>query len=107
MNSGISRILEEFRDNVHNPISSILVVVGLPDENNPFNWRVSLLCPNESPYKGGLFFLSLVFPQNYLFSPPEVIYYSYLSFKCKTYKGYFRSNWESRFINIKYVETRI
>ena len=72
MNSGISRILEEFRDNVNNPISSISAFVGLPDENNPFNWRVSLLCPNESPYKGGLFFLSLIFPQNYPIAPPEV-----------------------------------
>ena len=72
MNSGISRILEEFRDNAHNPISSIPAIVGLPDENNPFNWTVYFFCQNESPYKGGLFYLSLIFPQNYPIAPPEV-----------------------------------
>ena len=71
MNSGISRLLDEFRDNAQNPTPNISATVGLPDENNPFNWRV-LFSPNESPYKGGLFFLSLIFPQNYPIAPPEV-----------------------------------
>ena len=53
---------------------SCRATVGLLDENSIFNWRVTLLGPQDTPYRRGLFFLSLSFPQNYPSSPPEVIF---------------------------------
>ena len=73
-NSGISKLFREYRELNQNPIISFRMTVGLPDENNIFNWRVTLLGPPDTPYRGGIFFLSLNFPQNYPSSPPKVVF---------------------------------
>ena len=70
--SGISRLLNEYREFQENPISTITVNVGMPNVDNIFNWRVTFLAPIGTPYQYGIFCLSLIFPQNYPFSPPEV-----------------------------------
>ena len=73
-NSGISRIFREFRELKQHPILSCWIDFGLPDENNIFNWRVTLLGPPDTPYRGGIFYFSLNFPQNYPSSPPKVVF---------------------------------
>ena len=73
-NSGISKLFREYRELNRNPIISFGITVGLPEENNIFNWRVTLLGPRDTPYRGGIFSLSLNFPQNYPSSPPKVVF---------------------------------
>ena len=68
------RILEEFKDISRNPISNCGVTVGLMNENDPTRWRVSLLGPKDTSYRGGLFYLSVQFPPNYPNKAPEVCF---------------------------------
>ncbi len=68
------RISKEFKDINRNPIANCGVTVGLFDENNIRNWRVSLLGPKDTSYKGGLFFLSISFPNDYPTKAPEVCF---------------------------------
>ena len=41
------------------------------DNNNIFTWRVSMVGPVNTPYEGGLFTLSIVFPNDYPSHGPE------------------------------------
>ena len=60
-------------DNLQNdPILSLGCTVGLPDKNNVFKWQLSLVGPSDTPYAGGMFFLTVDFPVNYPKSKPEV-----------------------------------
>ena len=70
----INKLKEEFRDINNNPILNIGADVGLPDENNLFNWRLSIIGPRDTPYNGGLFYLTLKFPENYPSYPPKVTF---------------------------------
>ena len=70
----INKLKEEFRDINNNPILNIGVTVGLPDENNLFEWRLSIIGPRDTPYKDGIFFLTLKFPENYPSYPPKVTF---------------------------------
>lgn len=45
-----------------------------PMEDNLFMWEASITGPEGSPYEGGLFNLSMRFPDNYPFKPPEVVF---------------------------------
>ena len=62
----------EFNALQNNPILSLGCTVGLPNPNNIFHWRLSLLGPQDTPYAGGMFFLSVDFPEGYPKVRPEV-----------------------------------
>ena len=70
----INKLKEEFMDINNNPILNIVATVGLPDENNLFEWRLSIIGPRDTPYNGGLFYLTLKFPENYPSYPPKVTF---------------------------------
>ena len=62
----------EFNALQNNPILSLGCTVGLPNPNDIFHWRLSLLGPQDTPYAGGMFFLSVDFPEGYPKVRPEV-----------------------------------
>jgi ubiquitin-conjugating enzyme E2 D/E len=70
----MKRIKEEFTEINNNPIANIGSTVGLPDEDNIFEWQCSLMGPKDTSYNGGVFFLSIKFPDNYPKKPPEVVF---------------------------------
>ncbi len=90
--SGLDRINKEYKDMNRNPIANCGVTVGLYDEGNPRKWRVSLRGPNDTSYKGGLFYLSIEFPEDYPMKQPEVcfvtpIYHVNVNPKAPTFSG--------------------
>ncbi len=68
----IKRLREEYEDLKKNPITNIGTTVGLPDKNNIFEWQVTMPGPKDTSYKGGLFYLKILFPENYPQHAPEV-----------------------------------
>jgi len=45
-----------------------------PKKDNIYEWDASIIGPNDTPYEGGMFILSIIFPQNYPYSPPIIIF---------------------------------
>ena len=67
----INYLKNEFVKLQKDPISSLGCTVGLIN-NNIFKWKISLLGPSDTPYSGGMFFLTADFPEDYPIGKPEV-----------------------------------
>ena len=65
-------IKKEYDALQNDPILSLGCTVGLVDKNNIFKWKLSLAGPSDTPYAGGMFFLTVDFPTNYPIGKPEV-----------------------------------
>ena len=70
----MKRIKEEYTELNNNPNANIGASVGLPDEDNIFEWQCSLMGPKDTSYNGGVFFLSIKFPDEYPNKAPEVVF---------------------------------
>ena len=70
----MKKLREEYVSINNTPNPNIGVTVGLPDDNNIFRWRVTLIGPKDTSYKGGIFILYINFPDNYPFGKPEVCF---------------------------------
>ena len=62
----------EFNRLQNDPILSLGATVGLPDKSNIFHWKITLIDPQDTPYAGGMFFLTADFPDTYPKTKPEV-----------------------------------
>ena len=73
--SGLIRIRKEFKDLLNGPITCCSAMsVSLFDDNDITNWKVSMLGPKDTSYKGGLFYLSVHFPTDYPKKAPEICF---------------------------------
>ena len=68
----MKRIKNEYRNSP--PNVNIGFVVGLIDQENYFKWKVSMVGPKDSPYRGAIFILEVDFPDNYPESAPEIYF---------------------------------
>lgn len=69
---GMQRVTEEFKWLHENPIPNIGVTIGLFDNRDPMNWRITLVGPAGTYYENGLFFLKASFEDSYPFNPPLI-----------------------------------
>ena len=68
------RNVEEYKELNGNPITNCGVTVGLVNEDCYDDWRITLVAPKDTSYKGGLFFLNIHFPEDYPQTAPEVYF---------------------------------
>ena len=67
--STLNRIQKELQEITNNPPYNCSA--GLIDDNL-YNWTSSIIGPDSSPYKGGIFKLEINFPEDYPFNPPKI-----------------------------------
>ena len=67
-------LLRTLKQMKKDPPSNIGCTVGLPDHSDIYTWKCTLVGPEDSPYKGGIFQLYIKFKKNFPMEGPEVIF---------------------------------
>ena len=68
------RLYKDYKNLQHIPLSKFGISVGLYDEDNILNWKISILGAKDTPYAGGFFYLKILFPENYPESGPKIYF---------------------------------
>ena len=68
----IQKLKDEYKKINYGIYSSNPFTVGLFDDANYYQWRVTTIGPKDTSYKGGIFTIKLTFPKDYPSSPPEL-----------------------------------
>ena len=66
----IEKELKVFNEDEHDDAFT----AGPIDESDMFAWEGTIPGPEDSPYEGGVFKLSIKFPKDYPYKPPEVLF---------------------------------
>ena len=62
----LSRLQKEYQlCSMDQDLKTIGCIFGLCTPGDMFTWRVTMVGPNDSPYKGGIFTINIIFPKNY------------------------------------------
>ena len=69
-------IREEYKQLSRAPLTNFGITVGLFNEDNIFEWKCTILGPKDTCYKNGLFYLKIIFPDDYPKSKPEILFLS-------------------------------
>lgn len=64
------RIQKEIREMSNDPPANCSA--GPKDEKDVYDWEAIILGPEDTPYHGGTFRLSIKFPTDYPFKPPRI-----------------------------------
>ena len=66
------RLKKEFDELFLNPLPNGSVY--LLNDNDLFTWEAKIIGPENTPYNNGIFKLRIVFPQEYPFKPPKIVF---------------------------------
>jgi len=66
----VRRLYKDLKELLENPIEGIS---ALPLETNIFEWHANLQATKDSPYKGMILHLILIFPETYPVQPPTIM----------------------------------
>ena len=81
MNRCIKRVILDVKDIMNEPIDNIFYI---PNEDVNNIGYAMIIGPKDTPYENGFYFFEFIYPDNYPFSPPKVIF--------KTHDGKTRFN---------------
>tara|TARA_B100000795_G_C22749236_1_gene418644 strand:- start:270 stop:725 length:456 start_codon:yes stop_codon:yes gene_type:complete len=74
MDKSSKRILNELKEMELEP--PLNCNAGPIDYEDIFKWYGNIIGPSNSPYSGGLFKLTILFPNKYPFKPPSIKFYT-------------------------------
>ena len=69
------RIIKEYKDiKTSDECIKNCISLGLKNESDYTKWEATIIGPDDTPYKGGIFHLDISIPSNYPFKPPSVTF---------------------------------
>lgn len=74
MNINTKRLLKDIKELRDKPIDNIYYI---ENEENIYLGYSMIIGPINTPYENGFYFFDFIFPENYPFSPPKVIFKNY------------------------------
>ena len=72
--SSLELLKKEFDKLKDNAIVNLGITVGLSEKDNYYKWKATLLGPKDSSYKGGLFYIEIIFPEEFPNKSPKIIF---------------------------------
>ena len=63
------RLSREYQNLIKEPIDNVNFIVN---QNNLLNWEFTIIGPHDSPYEGGIYNGTIIFPESYPTNPPKV-----------------------------------
>lgn len=73
MSSALKLLQNQYKKLQSDPVEGVAVELS---DDNLFEWKVFIEGPAETDYSGGIFALSMKFPQDYPMNPPTVVFLS-------------------------------